>query len=141
MVMSSFNVFNGVPVTVNKYLLRDVLRDELGFKGVVISDYTSSGETMAHKVCLTEKEVATKSILAGLDHEMISPTYAKYLEELVLEGEVSEKLIDEACLRILKLNRLLKLGRLVKISVLFARFKDIPDNESLSLNTFWPSKK
>ena len=104
MVMSSFNVFNGVPVTVNKYLLRDVLRDELGFKGVVISDYTSSGETMAHKVCLTEKEVAKKSILAGLDHEMISPTYAKYLEELVLEGEVSETLIDEACLRILKLK-------------------------------------
>lgn len=104
MVMSSFNVFNGVPVTVNKYLLRDVLRDELGFKGVVISDYTSSGETICHKVCKDEREVAKKSILAGLDHEMISPTYALYLEDLVLSGEVDESLVDEACLRVLKLK-------------------------------------
>jgi beta-glucosidase len=73
MVMSSFNVFNDIPVTVNKYLLRDVLRDELGFKGVVISDYTSSGEVMHHKCALDEREVAKKSIIAGLDHEMISP--------------------------------------------------------------------
>ena len=104
MVMSSFNVFNGVPVTVNKYLLRDVLRDELGFKGVVISDYTSSGETIFHKVSRSEREVAKKSIIAGLDHEMISPTYALYLEDLVLSGEVSESLVDEACLRVLKLK-------------------------------------
>ena len=104
MVMSSFNVFNDVPVTMNKYLLRDVLRDELGFKGVVVSDYTSSGEIMNHKCASDEKEVAKNCILAGLDHEMISPTYAKYLEELVLNKEVSESLIDEACLRVLKLK-------------------------------------
>ena len=104
MVMSSFNVFNDIPVTVNKYLLRDVLRDELGFKGVVISDYTSSGEVMHHKCALDEREVAKRSILAGLDHEMISPTYALYLEELVLNNEVSQSLVDEACLRVLKLK-------------------------------------
>ena len=104
MVMSSFNVFNDVPVTMNKYLLRDVLRDELGFKGVVISDYTSSGEIMNHKCARDEKEVAKNCILAGLDHEMISPTYANYLEELVLNKEVSESLVDEACLRVLKLK-------------------------------------
>lgn len=104
MVMSSFNVFNDIPVTANKYLLRDVLRDELGFKGVVISDYTSSGEILNHKCALDEREVAKNCIIAGLDHEMISPTYALYLEDLVLNNEVSESLVDEACLRVLKLK-------------------------------------
>lgn len=104
MVMSSFNVFNDIPATVNKYLLRDVLRDELGFKGVVISDYTSSGEVINHKCAIDEREVAKNSIIAGLDHEMVSPTYATYLEDLVLNNEVSESLVDEACLRVLKLK-------------------------------------
>ena len=104
MVMTSFNVFEDVPVTANKYLLRDVLRDELGFNGVVISDYTSSMEIMNHKIARTEKEVAKKCIKAGLDHEMIYTSYINYLEELVNEGEVDVKLIDEACYRVLYLK-------------------------------------
>lgn len=99
MVMTSFNVFEDVPVTCNKYLLRDVLRDKLGFNGVVISDYTSSMEIMNHKVAKDEKEVAKKCIKAGLDHEMIYTSYVNYLEELVLDNEVDVKLIDEACYR------------------------------------------
>lgn len=104
MVMSSFNVLNDIPVTGNKYLLRDILRDELDFKGVVISDYTSSGEMLNHRAAHNERDVAKKCIIAGLDHEMISPTYAKYLEDLVLSGEVEESLVDEACLRMLVLK-------------------------------------
>ena len=104
MVMTSFNVFEDVPVTANKYLLRDVLRDKLGFEGVVISDYTSSMEIMNHKIARTEKEVAKKCILAGLDHEMIYTSYVNYLEELVDSGEVDVKLIDEACYRVLYLK-------------------------------------
>ena len=104
MVMTSFNVFEDVPVTANKYLLRDVLRDELGFEGVVISDYTSSMEILNHKIAKTSKEVAKKCILAGMDHEMIYTSYIEHLEELVLNKEVDEKLIDEACYRILYLK-------------------------------------
>lgn len=104
MVMTSFNVFEDVPVTCNKYLLRDVLRDKLGFEGVVISDYTSSMEIMNHKVAKDEKEVAKKCINAGLDHEMIYTSYVNYLEELVLNNEVDVKLIDEACYRNLYLK-------------------------------------
>ena len=104
MVMTSFNVFEDVPVTANKYLLRDVLRDKLGFEGVIISDYTSSMEIMNHKIARTEREVAKKCILAGLDHEMIYTSYINYLEELVNEGEVDVKLIDEACYRVLYLK-------------------------------------
>ena len=104
MVMTSFNVFEDVPVTANKYLLRDVLREELGFEGVVISDYTSSMEIINHKIAKTSKEVAKKCILAGMDHEMIYTSYIEHLEELVLNNEIDEKLIDEACYRVLYLK-------------------------------------
>jgi beta-glucosidase len=104
MVMTSFNVFEDVPVTANKYLLKDVLRDKLGFDGVIISDYTSSMEIMNHKIARTEKEVAKKCIQAGLDHEMIYTSYINYLEELVNDGEIDVKLIDESCYRVLYLK-------------------------------------
>ena len=104
MVMTSFNVFEDVPVTCNKYLLRDVLRDKLGFKGVVISDYTSSSEMLNHKVAKDDREVAKKCIKAGLDHEMIATTYIDHLEDLVDSGEVDVKLINEACYRVLYLK-------------------------------------
>ena len=104
MVMTSFNVFEDVPVTANKYLLRDVLRDKLGFEGVVISDYTSSMEIMNHKIARNAKEVAKKCVIAGLDHEMIYTSYIDHLEELVLSKEIDEKLIDEACYRVLYLK-------------------------------------
>lgn len=104
MVMTSFNVFEDVPVTANKYLLRDVLRGELGFDGVVISDYTSSMEIMNHKIAKNGKEVALKCIKAGLDHEMIYTAYVDHLKELVEEGQVDVKLIDEACYRVLYLK-------------------------------------
>ncbi len=101
-VMTSFNIYNGVPATINKFLLRDVLKGEMKFDGFIISDYTSSGETIAHKVAKDEKDVARKSITAGLDHEMMSTTYSDYLVELVRDGEIEESLIDDSCARILK---------------------------------------
>ena len=104
MIMSSFNVFEDVPVTANKYLLRDVLRDMLGFKGVVISDYTSSMEIINHKIAKDKKEVARKCLLAGLDHEMIYTSYIDDLEELVKEEPELIKLIDEATIRVLELK-------------------------------------
>ena len=104
MVMTSFNVFEDVPVTANKYLLRDVLREKLGFKGVVISDYTASDEIMNHKVAKDNREVAKKCLVAGLDHEMIATSYIDHLEGLVHSGEIDEKLIDEACYRVLYLK-------------------------------------
>lgn len=104
MVMTSFNVFEDVPVTANKYLLRDVLRDKLGFEGVVISDYTASMEIINHKIARNAKEVAEKCIKAGLDHEMIYTAYVDHLEELISEGKVDAKLVDEACYRNLYLK-------------------------------------
>ncbi|RTK97227.1 MAG: beta-glucosidase BglX [Neisseriaceae bacterium] len=100
-IMTSFNIYNGVPATANKFLLRDILRNEWGYSGFTISDYTSSYEMLDHKTSANEREVAKQSILAGLDHEMVSTTYIKYLEELITANEVNEALINEACLRML----------------------------------------
>ena len=104
MVMTSFNSFNGIPSSVNQYLLRHVLRKKLRFDGVIISDWASMLEAINHKVALNEKEVAEKSILAGVDHEMVTTCYHDYLEELVKEKKVPIGYIDEACYRVLKLK-------------------------------------
>ena len=104
MVMTSFNSFNGIPSSVNDYLLRHCLRKKLKFDGVIISDWASMMETINHKVAFDEKEVAKKSIIAGVDHEMVTTCYIDYLEELVKEKEIPSSLIDEACFRVLLLK-------------------------------------
>ena len=104
MVMTSFNSFNGIPSSVNEYLLRHCLRKKLRFNGVIISDWASMIETINHKVAKDEKEVAKKSVIAGVDHEMVTTCYIDYLEELVKEKEIPESLIDEACEKVLLLK-------------------------------------
>ena len=105
LVMTSFNVIEGIPATINRYLLREVLRDQWHFKGVTISDYDSLQQIRAHGVASTMKEVAYKGITGGLDIEMASTAYTNHLEELIQEGSVDIQLLDEAVLRILELKR------------------------------------
>lgn len=100
--MTSFNIYDGVPATANKFLLRDILRNEWQYQGFTISDYTSSYEMLDHKTAKDEADVALQCILAGLDHEMVSTSYLDNLETLVETGKVSLNLIDEATLRILQ---------------------------------------
>lgn len=104
LVMTSFNVVAGVPATVNQWLMRDVLRKEWSFAGVVISDWNSVKEVIAHGVACDEAEAATKALRAGVDIEMVSTCYVKHLRQLVCSGVVEESLIDEAVLRILQLK-------------------------------------
>jgi len=108
LVMTSFNVVDGVPATINKFLLRDILREEWGYGGIVISDYTSLAETIAHMAVRDGREAAQRALEAGLDIEMMSMAYVRHLEDLVRSGEVEETLIDEAVRRILTLK--FKLG-------------------------------
>lgn len=108
MVMTSFNTINGIPATVNKWLLRDLLRKELGFKGIIISDYSAIEETINHGVAKNKKEAAYKAIMAGVDIDMMSNVYANNLKELVEENKVPMKLVDEAVFRVLSLKN--KLG-------------------------------
>lgn len=104
MIMTSFNIVNGIPATVNKWLLKDLLRNELGFKGIVISDYSAIEETIKHGVSEDKKDAAYKAITAGVDIDMMSNVYAGNLKQLVEEKLISEELIDDAVLRVLRLK-------------------------------------
>ena len=107
-VMSSFNEIAGVPATCNVFTLQTVLRDEWGWAGVVVSDYSSVRELIAHGVAADLKEAARLSILAGLDMDMMSNAYAEHLAALVEEGAVPPARVDEAVRRVLRLK--LRLG-------------------------------
>lgn len=104
MLMTSFNSLNRIPSSGNQWLLRKVLREEMSFEGVVISDYSAVDEMINHGIAQDSKEAAKLAILAGVDIDMVSNAYVKYLAELVREGEVPERLVDEAVMRILKLK-------------------------------------
>lgn len=104
MVMTSFNTVDGIPSTGNKRLMRDILREEMGFDGVLISDFGAVKELIAHGVAADETEAAKLSIEAGTDIEMMTICYMRHLREIVENGSVDEALIDEAVMRILKLK-------------------------------------
>ncbi|WP_145409579.1 glycoside hydrolase family 3 N-terminal domain-containing protein [Paenibacillus xylanexedens] len=108
MVMASFNTVDGIPASGNEKLMRNILREEWGFEGVLISDWASIREMIAHGAAEDDREAAYRAIRAGVDIEMMTPCYVHHLPALIASGEVSEKLIDEAVLRILQLKE--KLG-------------------------------
>ena len=108
LVMTSFNTLNRIPSTANKWLMRQVLREEMGFEGTVISDWAAIEEIKYHGLCEDRKGAAKLAIEAGTDIDMMTTCYSNYLKELIESGEVSEELLDEAVLRVLELKN--KLG-------------------------------
>lgn len=109
MVMTSFNTVERVPATCSRFLLRKVLRDEWGFSGVVISDYSAVDELMNHAVAADSLEAGEKCIHAGMDIEMMSGIYADSLKKLLDQGRITEDEIDQCVLRILELKNQLGL--------------------------------
>ena len=99
--MTAFNELNGVPATGNNYIFRDILRDEWGFNGFVVTDYTAINELVPHGFAEDEKHAAELAIKAGIDLDMMSGAYKSYLEKLVSEGKIDVDLINDACRRIL----------------------------------------
>ncbi len=108
MVMTSFNALNGIPCAGNSRLAADILRNEWGFDGVVISDWNSFHEMVNHGYAANDRDAAEKAIQAVTDIEMMSTCYLRYMRALIEEGKVSEEQIDQAVLRILRLKE--KLG-------------------------------
>lgn len=104
MVMTAFNTIDRKPCTTNEKLLRDILREDMGFDGVVISDYGAISESITHGSSENHRDAAKKSVKAGCDIDMMSECYLQNLEALVNDGELSEELIDEAVMRILVLK-------------------------------------
>jgi len=104
MVMTSFNTVDGIPASGNKWLMREILREEWGFNGVLISDWGAVKELIPHGVADDEAEAARMAITAGVDIEMMTPCYISSLQSLIETGKVEEALLDEAVMRILKLK-------------------------------------
>lgn len=102
--MTAFNELNGVPATGNKYLLDEILRKEWGFKGFVVTDYTSIPEMIKHGYAKDGTQAAELALNAGVDMDMQGGLFLEKLPGLVKEGKVSEEQIDKAVARILRMK-------------------------------------
>lgn len=110
-VMTSFNEINGVPSSGNSFILQRILREEWGFKGFVVSDWRSMEQMIDHGFCEDMRDVALKSITAGVDMEMVSMAYGDQLEKLIHTGLVPLELINNAVRNILRIKFQLGLFR------------------------------
>lgn len=107
--MPAFNDFNGVPCTCNKYLLKEVLRNQFGFDGLVISDAGAVVELIPHNVCDNEKDAVRLAFNAGIDIIMAFDPFNDNIPALVEEGRIKIEDIDEAVKRVLVIKELLGL--------------------------------
>ena len=102
--MNGFNELNGIPVTGNEFLLRDILKEKWNFEGFVISDWASIGEMVTHGYAKDMANAAEIAVKAGVDMDMESSSYVDELVELVKAGHVDEALVDDAVRRILRVK-------------------------------------
>lgn len=102
--MTSFNDNDGVPSTANSFVLKDVLRKEWKYDGMVVTDWASALEMVNHGFCTDGKDAAEKSVNAGVDMEMVSETFIQNLKQSIAENKVSIETIDNAVRNILRLK-------------------------------------
>lgn len=103
-LMTAFNDNDGIPMTGNTRLIRDILRQEWGWDGMIVSDWESIREMIAHGFCQDEVEAAYKAAVAGVDVEMVSETYIRNLKKMVEDGIVPMSVIDQSVGNILRLK-------------------------------------
>lgn len=99
-LMTSFNDINGMPATANKWLFTEVLRNQWGYEGFVVSDYNAVGELCRHGVAAYKLDAGIAAINAGLDMDMVTAS-CLLLEEAVKDGRVSMETVDRACRNVL----------------------------------------
>lgn len=104
LVMTAFNTVHGVPATANKWLMTDVLKKQLGFEGVVISDWGAVGELIPHGVAAGGKQATEKAFKAGVDIDMMTDNYHRHLADLIATEPALETELDQAVLKILELK-------------------------------------
>ncbi|WP_299254776.1 beta-glucosidase BglX [uncultured Aquimarina sp.] len=102
--MNSFNVLNGIPATGNKMLQRDILKGDWNFNGFIVSDWGSITEMIAHGYAKDGKSAAEMAANAGSDMDMESYLYVEHLADLVKEGKIEERLIEDSARRILRVK-------------------------------------
>ncbi len=100
-VMTSFNEIDGIPATGNKWLINDLLRKDWGFKGLVVTDYTSINEMTAHGMGDLQT-VSALALNAGVDMDMVGEGFLSTLSKSLKEKKVNQKEIDDACRRVLE---------------------------------------
>ncbi len=100
-VMSAFNALNGVPTSANRFTLTEILRNEWGFGGLVVSDWTSIPELINHGLAADSTDAAAKAIVAGVDMDMMGKVYLNNLEKLVRDGVIPESAVNGAVRRVL----------------------------------------
>ncbi|GAA2495985.1 glycoside hydrolase family 3 N-terminal domain-containing protein [Terrabacter carboxydivorans] len=103
-VMAAFNDVDGTPMHAHEHLLRDVLKGEWGFDGMVVADWNGVGQLVNAGVAADLREAAVLAIRAGVDLDMCGGAYLTHLEELVESGEVDVALVDDAVRRVLRLK-------------------------------------
>ncbi len=108
LVMAGQQTLNGIPCVLNKHLMKNILRDEWGFDGIVISDYNCLASTVDHGYSESHKHAVEYAMQAEMNMEMATTCVVKYGEELLEEGSITMEQIDKAVLRILKVKE--KLG-------------------------------
>lgn len=108
-IMSAFNTINGIPASAHPFTLKKILREEWGFAGFVVSDWGCVAELVTHGFAARPEEAVIQAIHNGIDMEMESGLYGKYLVELVAQGKVAEPWIHEAARRILRIKFMLGL--------------------------------
>lgn len=102
--MSAFNDLNGVPTSANPFTLTQVLRGEWKFDGFVVSDYTSVEELINHGVAANGSDAAREALSAGVDMEMVSRLYGKHAPQLIKERKLTQRNVDEAVRRVLRVK-------------------------------------
>jgi len=103
-LMSAFNSINGIPSTANPFTLKQVLRKEWGFRGLVVSDWGAVGELVPHGIAADDGAAARKAFLAGVDMDMASSLYHDHLPEIVRSGQISQASLDEAVRHVLRVK-------------------------------------
>lgn len=102
--MSAFNDLNGIPASANHHTLTDILRNEWGFEGFVVSDYDSVHELVPHGIAANDAQAALEAISAGVDMDMADDDYERFIPELVKSGKLPESVVDEAVRRVLRVK-------------------------------------
>src|ERR1700693_2360947 len=103
-LMSAFNSLNGIPSTANSFTLKQVLRKEWGFRGLVVSDWNAVGELIPHGIANDGATAARKAFLAGGDMDMGSSLYHDHLEQIVKSGQATQAEVDEAVRHVLRVK-------------------------------------
>ena len=103
-IMTAFDSLNGVPTSANPFTIKQILRKEWGFQGVVDSDWTSIAELIPHGIANDPATAARKAFLAGVEMDMVSSFYHDHLANLVRSGQVPEAAVDEAVRHVLRVK-------------------------------------